>query len=71
MPDAVVLDEAAFTTVASIAMQGVRQADVRVGQQVVVIGLGLVGLLTAQLLKASGCRVLGMDVASRKVSSRR
>ena len=65
VPDAVVLDEAAFTTVASIAMQGVRQADVRVGEQVVVIGLGLVGLLTAQLLKASGCRVLGMDVASR------
>ncbi|MFZ0297352.1 MAG: bi-domain-containing oxidoreductase [Candidatus Sulfotelmatobacter sp.] len=65
VPDVVGLDEAAFTTVASIAMQGVRQADVRVGEQVVVVGLGLVGLLTAQLLKASGCRVLGMDVASR------
>ena len=65
VPDAVGLDEAAFTTVAAIAMQGVRQADVRVGEQVVVIGLGLVGLLTAQLLKASGCRVLGMDVAPR------
>jgi polar amino acid transport system substrate-binding protein len=46
-------------------MQGVRQADVHVGEQVVVIGLGLIGLLTAQLLKASGCRVLGMDVAAR------
>lgn len=65
VPDEVGLDEASFTTVASIAMQGVRQADVRVGEQVVVIGLGLVGLLTAQLLKASGCRVLGMDVAPR------
>ena len=65
VPDPVGLDEAAFTTVAAIAMQGVRQADVRVGEQVVVVGLGLVGLLTAQLLKASGCRVLGMDVAPR------
>jgi len=65
VPEDVGLDEAAFTTVAAIAMQGVRQADVRVGEQVVVIGLGLVGLLTAQLFKASGCRVLGMDVSLR------
>jgi predicted dehydrogenase/threonine dehydrogenase-like Zn-dependent dehydrogenase len=65
MPDEVGFDEAAFTTVAAIAMQGVRQADVRVGEQVVVIGLGLIGLLTVQLLKASGCRVIGMDVAPR------
>src|SRR5438094_5579878 len=65
VPDAVGLDEAPFTAVAAIAMQGVRQADVRVGEQVVVVGLGLLGLLTAQLLKASGCRVLGMDVAPR------
>jgi len=65
MPDEVGFDEAAFTTVAAIAMQGVRQADVRVGEQVAVIGLGLVGLLTVQLLKASGCRVIGMDVAPR------
>src|SRR3984893_804366 len=46
-------------------MQDVRQAEVRVGEQVFVIGLGLIGLITVQLLKASGCRVLGMDVASR------
>jgi predicted dehydrogenase len=65
VPDEVGFDEAAFTTVCSIAMQGVRQADVRVGEQVVVIGLGLIGLLTVQLLKASGCRVIGMDVAPR------
>jgi predicted dehydrogenase/threonine dehydrogenase-like Zn-dependent dehydrogenase len=65
IPEEVALDDAAFTTVAAIAMQGVRQADVRVGEQVVVIGLGLVGLLTVQLLKASGCRVLGMDVSPR------
>jgi len=65
IPDEVTFDQAAFTTVSAIAMQGVRQADVRVGEQVVVIGLGLIGLLTVQLLKASGCRVLGMDVATR------
>jgi len=65
IPDEVSFEEAAFTTVCAIAMQGVRQADVRVGEQVVVIGLGLIGLLTAQLLKASGCRVVGMDVAPR------
>jgi predicted dehydrogenase/threonine dehydrogenase-like Zn-dependent dehydrogenase len=65
VPNEVEFDEAAFTTVAAIALQGVRQADVRVGEQVVVIGLGLIGLITVQLLKASGCRVMGMDVASR------
>ncbi len=65
VPDEVELDHAAFTTVSAIALQGVRQADVRVGEQVVVIGLGLIGLLTVQLLKASGCRVMGMDVSSR------
>jgi predicted dehydrogenase/threonine dehydrogenase-like Zn-dependent dehydrogenase len=65
MPDEVGFDEAAFTTVCSIAMQGVRQADVRVGEQVAVIGLGLIGLITVQLLKASGCRVIAMDVSPR------
>jgi predicted dehydrogenase/threonine dehydrogenase-like Zn-dependent dehydrogenase len=65
IPVEVEFDEAAFTTVASIALHGVRQADVRVGEQVVVIGLGLIGLLTVQVLKASGCRVIGLDVASR------
>jgi predicted dehydrogenase/threonine dehydrogenase-like Zn-dependent dehydrogenase len=65
VPDEVGFDEAAFTTVAAIALQGVRQADARVGEQVVVIGLGLVGLMTVQLLKASGCRVIAMDVAPR------
>lgn len=55
------LEAAAFTTVGAIALQGVRVADVRIGEVVVVIGLGLVGLLTVQLLKAAGCRVLGFD----------
>lgn len=65
VPDEIGFDEAAFTTVGAIAMQGVRQADLRVGEQVVVTGLGLIGLLTVQLLKASGCRVIGMDISER------
>lgn len=65
VPDAVPLDEAAFTTVCAIAMQGLRQSDVRVGENVAVIGLGLIGLITVQLLKASGCRVIGTDVSTR------
>jgi polar amino acid transport system substrate-binding protein len=65
VPDEVGLDEAAFTTVCAIAMQGVRQTDARLGEQVVVLGLGLIGLITVQLLKASGCRVIGIDVVSR------
>ena len=62
IPDNVTFEQAAFTTVGAIAMQGVRQADVSVGECVVVIGLGLVGLLTAQILKASGCMVFGLDI---------
>jgi predicted dehydrogenase/NADPH:quinone reductase-like Zn-dependent oxidoreductase len=53
-------------TLGAIALQGVRQAEVRLGDSVAVIGLGLVGLLTVQLLKAQGCRVIGIDVDSTK-----
>lgn len=62
VPGNVELDAAAFTTVGAIAVQGVRRADVRVGETVVVIGLGLVGLLAVQIFKASGCCVIGLDV---------
>jgi predicted dehydrogenase/threonine dehydrogenase-like Zn-dependent dehydrogenase len=55
-------EEAAFTTVGAIALQGVRQAGPTLGETVAVVGLGLVGQLTVQLLKANGCRVLGMDL---------
>ena len=57
-------EHAAFTTLGAIAMQGVRQADARIGEVVAVIGLGLVGQLTAQILKAAGCMVLGIDVSA-------
>ncbi|MBI3651523.1 MAG: bi-domain-containing oxidoreductase [Acidobacteria bacterium] len=56
------LEAACYTTVGAIALQGIRQADVRLGETVAVIGLGLVGQLTVQMLKASGCRVLGFDI---------
>ena len=54
---------AAYTTLGSIAMQGVRQANISLGGTVVVIGLGLVGQLTGQILKASGCKVIGIDIS--------
>lgn len=62
IPDGVSYEEAAFTTVASIALQGIRLADVRLGERVAVVGLGLVGQIAVQLLKAAGCRVVGMDI---------
>jgi len=56
------LDEAAFTTVGAVALHGIRVAEVKLGEVVGVIGLGLLGQLTVQMLKAAGCRVLGMDI---------
>jgi predicted dehydrogenase len=64
LPEGVALEDAVFTTLGAIAMQGVRQADVRLGESVAVIGLGLVGQLTVQILKAAGCVVLGIDVSA-------
>lgn len=55
-------DRAAFTTLGAIALQGVRQGEIRLGEDVVVVGLGLVGLLTVQLLKEAGARVLGVEI---------
>ena len=60
-PEGVSAEAATYATVGAIAMQGVRQASVQLGEYVAVIGLGLVGLLTAQLLRAAGCRVAGID----------
>jgi polar amino acid transport system substrate-binding protein len=62
IPDNVSFEETSFTTLGAIALQGVRQADVKLGENVVVIGLGLIGLITVQLLKANGCKVLGLDI---------
>lgn len=67
IPDNVSFEDAAYTTIASIAMQGVRQADLRLGENSVVIGLGLVGQLTVQLLKAAGIKITGIDVNQEMV----
>lgn len=68
IPDNVSFEEAAFTTLGSIAMQGVRQADPRLGEKVAVIGLGLLGQITCQLLKANGCLVFGIDISEKLVA---
>ncbi len=68
LQDNVDFRDACFTTVGSIAMQGIRNADVKVGENVVVIGLGFIGLITLQILKASGCRVFGIDLDESKVN---
>ncbi len=66
MPDKVNFDEAAFGTLGAIALQGVRLAQPTLGEAMVVIGLGLLGQITVQLLKANGCRVFGVDTDESK-----
>ena len=61
LPTNVDFEDASFVTVGAIALQGIRQAEPRLGDRVAVVGLGLIGQLTIQMLKASGCRVLGSD----------
>jgi len=63
LPEAVSFEHAAFTTLGAIALQGVRQASPRLGEKVCVIGLGLLGQLTVQLLRANGCLVAGIDLS--------
>ncbi len=62
VPEGVALEDASSATLCTIAMQGVRVSEVALGENVGVIGLGLLGQLTVQLLKASGCNVLGIDL---------
>lgn len=67
VPDAVSDEMAVFTVVASIGLQGIRLAKLSLGESIAVIGTGLIGLLTIQLLKAQGCRVLAIDFDSAKL----
>lgn len=67
VPDEVDLQEAAFTTIAAVALQGVRLTEPKLGDRFAVVGLGLVGLLAAQILRAHGCRVIGFDVDRDRV----
>ncbi len=61
-------EDASYVTLGAIAMQGIRQAGISVGDTVAVIGLGLLGQLTAQIAMASGCRVVGMDIDPARIS---
>ena len=67
VPDSVSDDAAAFTIVGSIGLQGVRLMRPTLGEKIVVSGLGLIGLLTVQILKANGCQVLGIDFDPQKL----
>jgi predicted dehydrogenase/threonine dehydrogenase-like Zn-dependent dehydrogenase len=66
MGDNASFERGSFTTLGAIALQGLRQAEIRLGEDVVVIGLGLVGLLTVQLLKANGARVIGVEIDPKR-----
>jgi predicted dehydrogenase/threonine dehydrogenase-like Zn-dependent dehydrogenase len=67
LPEGVDFESGAFATLGAIALQGVRLAEPTLGESVVVIGLGLIGQLAAQLLKANGCRVFGVDLDLSRV----
>ncbi|MCV0399651.1 MAG: bi-domain-containing oxidoreductase [Nitrosarchaeum sp.] len=67
VPKDVTFNEAAFTTLGSIALNGVRCVEPEIGEVVTVIGLGLIGLLTVQIAKSAGCKVIGIDVDERKI----
>ncbi len=67
VPDGVSDEEASFTVLGAIALQGIRLVKPTLGETVVVTGLGLIGLVTVQLLRAHGCRVLGLDFDKDKL----
>lgn len=68
VPDNVSDEDASFTVVAAIGLQGIRLANLSLGECVVVTGLGLIGLLTIQMLRAQGCRVLGIDIDKERLA---
>jgi predicted dehydrogenase/threonine dehydrogenase-like Zn-dependent dehydrogenase len=71
IPSSVDDESAAFTVIGAIALQGIRLANPTLGETIVVTGLGLIGLVTVQLLKANGCRVLGLDYDPAKLEMAR
>ncbi len=66
IPENVSNEEASFTVIGSIGLQGLRLCNPTLGETIVVIGLGLIGLITAQLMAANGCQVIGIDIDSKK-----
>jgi len=67
IPDGVTDEQAAFTVIGAVGLQGIRLLEPAFGETVVVIGLGLIGIIAAQMLKANGCRVIGFDYDQTKV----
>ena len=67
IPENVSDDEAAFTVIGSIGLEGIRLLKPELGETIVVVGLGLIGLITAQLLRANGCRVVGVEFDQAKL----
>ncbi len=67
IPENVNDEEATFTVIGAIGLEGIRLCNPTLGETIVVIGLGLIGLVTAELLKANGCRVIGFDFDQQKV----
>ena len=71
LPESVSFEAGAFSTVGSIALQGVRQAQAQIGERIAVVGLGLVGQLTCKILSAAGCDVVGVDIVADLVDRAR
>ena len=67
IPDEVTDEQAAFTVIGSIGLEGVRLLKPELGETIVVVGLGLIGLIVAQLLRANGCRVVGVEFDQAKL----
>ncbi|QHI37456.1 scyllo-inositol 2-dehydrogenase (NAD(+)) [Kordia antarctica] len=68
IPDNITDEEAVFTVIGAIALQGIRLVNPTMGETIVVIGLGLIGLLAAEMLMANGCKVIGYDLDDNKVA---
>ena len=68
IPDGVSDDDASFAVLGAISLQGIRLTQPTLGESIVVMGLGLIGLLTVQILRAHGCRVLGLDFDAERLS---
>ena len=67
VPDGISFEDACSATVGAIALQGVRQADTAVGESVIVVGLGLIGQITSQILLASGVKVIGIEFSRERI----
>ena len=68
VPESAELYQAAFTTIGAIAMQGIRRAELNLGENCVVIGLGIIGQITLRLLKAAGVKAFGIDLKTELVN---